>query len=176
MVFNHDLAGQAIRIMPFDSGAFHHGRIHPPMHPAMPKGVFELAVDANAPTKLIKVFYGSEKRYLQEDPISVDSFDPSYDFELDAYYKLIRIGHNRALDERVSSIELQYNKNVAIAGVVRAVILPASYLDRPGIREQIEGWGATAVPYRMGETFRPIELYGVVVDKLQEYLQYTGKL
>lgn len=174
MVFNHELANHAMRVMPFDSGAFHHQRTHPPIHEGMTREDFELTVNTNAPMKLITTFFGSERDYLDEKPAPVEGIDEWADFHVDAYYRLIRRGGNQGSDERISAIELQFDRAVPLARQLMAVILPAPYLDRPGIREQIEGWGAIGIPYQMGGTFRPIEIHGAIVDKLHDFLAQQG--
>jgi hypothetical protein len=173
MVFSRDVAAQALRILPFDSGAFADGRMDL-MHPSMQLADFELQANADAPMKLITLFYGTEKNYLNERPVEVDGINEWTDFHVDAYNKTIRMGGNRGIDERVSSIEIHLAHDVEINNVLLAVILPAPHLDTAGVREQIEGWGATAIPYEMTGTFQPRQLHGVIVDKLVTFLKSQG--
>lgn len=176
LVFNQTLADQAIRIMPFDSGAFHAKMTHPPMHPDMALAEFELAIHANAPMKLIKVFFETESNYFDARPVPVDDYEPYDNLHVDSFYRLIRLGDNRDSDDRISAIELQLDRNVTLPNEVAAVILPGPYLDRPGVAEQIEGWGAVALPYDIQETFRPLEIYGAILNRLRDFYRDRGLL
>ncbi len=175
LVFNQTLADQAIRIMPFDSGAFDAKMTHPPMHPDMALAEFELAIHANAPMKLIKVFFETESNYFDGLPVPV-GYEPYDNLHVDSFYRLIRLGGNRDFDDRISAIELQLDSNITLTNKVDAVILPGPYLDRPGVAEQIEGWGAAAFPYDIQETFRPLEIYGAILNRLRDFYRYRGLL
>jgi hypothetical protein len=174
LVFNKVLAEQAIRILPFDSGAFHLRVTHPPMHPEMSLGEFELAINANAPMKLIKVFFGTETNYFDERPIPTEY--PYDNFQVDSFYRLIRLGDNREADDRISAIEIQFNKDIVLKNKIEAVVLPGPYLDRPGVAKQIEGWGAIALPYDIQESFKPIETYGAILTRLKDFYRSKGVL
>lgn len=90
--------------MPFDSGAFHAQMMHPPMHPDMKLSHFELAIHANAPMELIKVFFETESSYFDVRPVYTEY--PYDNLEIDAFYRLIRPGNDQDQDDRVSAIEL----------------------------------------------------------------------
>lgn len=175
LVFNQTLADEAIRLMPFDSGAFHKHMMHPPMHPDMAMSEFELAIHANAPMKLINVFFETELNYFDDRPASVN-YDPYDNLNVDSFYKLLRLGDNRDSDDRISAIELQFDRDVALINKVAAVILPGPYLDRAGVAKQIEGWSAIAIPYDIQETFRPLEIYGAILNRLKDFYRDKGLL
>lgn len=174
LVFNHELSDEAIRIMPFDSGGFHDRITHPPMHPDMTLSEFELAIQANAPMKLIQLFFENESNYFDERPTYLDY--PYDDMHIDSYYKLIRARNNLNADDRVSAVELQFDRDVALPNEVSAVILPAPYCDVPGVLDQIEGWSAVSIPYDIQETFRPLEMYGAILNRLKDYYRDKGLL
>lgn len=175
LVFNQLLADQAIRIMPFDSGAFDAKMTHPPMHRDMGLAEFELAIDSNAPMKLIEVFFATESNYFDARPVPMD-YEPYDNLHVDSFYRLIRLGDNQDSDDRISAIELQLDSNVTMTNKVAAVILPGPYLDRPGVAKQINGWGATAIPYDIQETFRPLEIYGAILNRLRDFYRHKGLL
>lgn len=174
LIFNHELADEAIRIMPFDSGGFHAKMMHPPMHPDMTLEEFELAIRADAPMKLIRVFFETERNYLDARPAYLDyPYDNLY---VDSFYKLIQPGNNQDTDDRLSAIELQFDKDITLSNKVSAVILRGPYLDRSGVVSQIEGWHALAIPYDIQEAFKPSEIYGAILNRLKDFYRDKGLL
>ena len=89
--------------MPFDTGAFHNNRLHPPFHKAMEKVAFGLDVAKDAPGRLINLFYGSDKDYYNSRPkgmlgIPHDEYD---DLEIDSYFRLLHHRSDSESDDRV---------------------------------------------------------------------------
>ena len=166
------------RIMPFDSGAFHNGLMHPPMHPDVPLKEYELAVDANAPMKLIKVFFGDERRYYDRMPLAdvLTEEEAWKNLSVHSFDQLIRNRSNSKSDDRVCAVEIQVNKNISLMNRVQAVILPAAYLQIEGVAQQIEEWGAVAIPYDLGYEFIPREISGVFWQKIRDFLSDAGRL
>jgi hypothetical protein len=164
--------------MPFDSGAFHRKMMHPPMHDAMNLADFELSPGANAPMRLIELFYGNENAYYNA---SVERRDmPNYsqidDLEFDSYLKLVAYHPNREYDERVTALEYQFRDPVKLHGTADAVILPVAFFDYPGVLTQIESWGAIPIHYHSSKKFIPRDLQGAIFDRLTEYLLDKGTL
>lgn len=160
--------------MPFDSGAFDAQMIQPPMHPDMTLPEFELVIQANAPMKLIKLFFENELNHFNARPTFLEY---AYDnMHVDSFYKSIRLGNNQDTDDRISAIELQFDQDCTLQNKVSAVILPSHYLDIPGVAQQIEGWGGIAIPYYIPETFRPSEVYGSIINRLNDYYRDKGML
>ena len=171
LVMSRDILGQAVRIMPFDTGAFEGRKMHPPMHEAMAKEEFELAIASQAPMKVINVFYGNEKNYYNAKANSnVSGYDSFDELEIDSYFRLLHHRANTEFDDRITAIEVQMNTSVGLTGQVLAAILPKPFLDRPGIVEQIEKWGAVAIPYNVKEEFIPREVQGSIFDRLTDFL------
>jgi len=163
--------------MPFDSGAFERRMMHPPMHPAMTKEEFELAILANAPMKLVSMFYGTERNYYEARAnATLSNFDTYDDLEVDSYFRLLHHRANSEFDDRVTAVEIQLNSPVNLIGSVLAAILPKPFLDQPGIPEQIERWGGICIPYHVKEEFVPREIQGSIFDRLTEYFEQQGIL
>lgn len=171
LVMNHELINDCWRIMPFDSGAYLSGKFSPPIHPTMDRGEFELAVHPTAPMKLIKMFFGSEREYFDGHPERTVDFDPWTNLVGDSYEKLIRQQVNTPLDDRVSAIEIQMNKNIEISFKTIAVILPKEYIDKPGIIDQIQSWrNPEIIPYDLPESFKPSAIIEAIRLRLRDYL------
>jgi hypothetical protein len=137
----------------------------------MAKEDFELAVAPDAPTKLIHMFYGDEDRYFRAKPQpSITGYDEFEDLEVDSYFRLLHHRSNSPFDDRVTAVEIQTPVPVSLPGAIRAAILPQPYLDRPGILEQIEGWGGIAIPYHVSEEFIPDRIQGAIFERLTDFL------
>ena len=178
LVMSQNIMGKAVRIMPFDSGAFERKMMHPPMHEAMRKEAFELAIASQAPMQMIKVFYENEYNYYHTKANSVvTGYDHFEELEVDSYFRLLHHRANTEFDDRVTAIEIQLGTAVELTGQIHAVILPKPFLDRPGIVEQIEEeWGGLAIPYNVKEEFVPREIQGSIFDRLTEYFYQEGFL
>jgi hypothetical protein len=166
------IISKAVRMMPFDTGAFEGKMMHPPMHDAMRKEEFELSIASDAPTKTINVFYGDESNYYdaKANP-KIPSCDHLEDLEIDCYFRLLHHRANCESDDRVTAIEVQVGCAIALTGHVHAAILPKPFLcPRSGIVEQVERWGGLAIPYNVKEEFVPREIQGAIFDRLTEYL------
>jgi hypothetical protein len=166
------------RILPFDSGAYHKKLLHPPMHDDLPTEAYELAVGADAPQKLIRIFYGTFRNYYDKRPLAnvLDENTAWQNLSVDAYYQLISRRSNTRSDDRASAIEIQVDSPVLLRGNVSAVILPSGYLDQPGVLTQVNNWGAKAIPYDLGFEFVPGEQIGIFVQKVRDYLLEKGCL
>jgi hypothetical protein len=177
LVMSRGVASDAVRIMPFDTGAFHRKMMHPPMHDRMKLEDFELTGAVTAPMQLISIFYDSARRYYEaKAKAKVDKYDEFEDLEIDSYFRLLHHRANTEVDDRVTAIEIQLNSPLCLVGCVHAAILPKPYFDRPGIVNQVEQWGGVAIPYHVKEEFVPRELQGAIFDRLTDFLDSKGFL
>jgi hypothetical protein len=178
LIMNDQLSDKVCRIMPFDTGAYDSGLMHPPMHPAVPMNDYELGVDTNAPMKLIKAFFGTERAYYDRMPLpsAIADEDAWKNLSIDSFNQLIRSRSNSQADDRVSAIEIQVNKDVELRNRLEAVILPSAYLEVDGVRQQIASWGAVAINYDLGYEFIPREIIGVFWQTIRDFLVQTNRL
>jgi hypothetical protein len=168
-----NLLSKAARILPFDSGAFHNRILHPPMHEDMLLEQFELRVCSEAPMHVIEKFYNTEEDYLNIKPMgTIEGYDSYRDFTIDSYVRLLHRKDitNKEVDDRASAIEVQFSGTISISHEIQAVVLPAPYLELPGVIQQIEGeWGATALSYEVNEEFIPREVQGALFQAIRNY-------
>jgi hypothetical protein len=180
IILDQQVVTDTFRILPFDTGAFSHKIMHPPIHEGMKKEDFELAVSATAPMRVIQTFYGSEKQYFNSLPKPhVDEYDPFEDFEIDSYFRLLhkKDRSNREFDDRITAIEIQSRRAVNLLGSVLGAIVPKPFLDKPGVAAQIaKDWGGLPIPYNVKEEFDPKEIQGAIFDRLSDFLQQGGVL
>lgn len=168
---------RAVRVMPFDTGAFAQKMMHPPIHEDMILKDFELAVAANAPMRIVELFYGSERSYFYAKPKpSIGCYDEFDDLEMDSYIRLLHHRANTDFDDRVTAVEIQMSTPVNLPGQVIAAILPKPFLDKAGVAEQVEQWGGIAIPYNVKEEFIPREIQGAIFDRLTDFFHDKGFL
>jgi hypothetical protein len=131
LIINNRLSETICRILPFDSGAFHNGLMHPPMHPDLSLSDYELGINANAPMKLIKAFFGTEKNYFDRMPnhAAMSEDEAWQNLSVDSFFQLIRSRSNSRLDDRICAIEIQIKDDLVLHNAVEAVILPSAYLE-----------------------------------------------
>lgn len=167
-----------IRIMPFDTGAFDRRMMHPPIHKDMDKTDFALSLDADAPMRLVDVFYGSEREYFdaKAKPILETPYDSYEDLEVDSYFRLLHHRANSGSDDRVTAIEFQVDATVPVIGSVEAVILPKPYLDNIAIIEKLRKWQVMPITYHVREEFIPREAQGAILQRLSDYFCQKGWL
>jgi hypothetical protein len=175
LIMSRSILTDAARMLALDSGAFHKKMMHPPMHEKMVKDDFELGVSADAPMRLIKMFYLSEEDYYMTRPkVRIDPYNEYDDFEVDSYFRLLHHRSNTPYDDRVTAIEIQTSTPVDLPGKIDAAILPKPFLDQPGIVTQIESWGGVAIPYNVKAEFIPREIQGAIFEKLTDFLRLRG--
>lgn len=178
IILKQSVGDQAARVMPFDSGAFHRKMMHPPMHEDMKLEDFELNISPDVPAKIITIFYGNEHKYFhaKKDHREQLNYNKIDDLEIDSYFKLVRHRPNRDYDDRVTAIEYQLRNPVNLFKNTEAIILPKPFFDYSNVINQIESWGAIAIPYHVKEEFIPSELQGAIFDRLTSYLVDMGYL
>ncbi|MBP1182184.1 hypothetical protein [Methylobacterium sp. PvR107] len=174
LIFDRDLLGSAYRIMPFDTGAHHDGMLKETIHKSMDRSRFALDVDPDSPMKLIKCFYGDEMSYLDNRPshgvVDLDELQKSQKHYVEAYYHLVHHRSNSALDERVNAVEVQFDKDIDIAGQLRAVILPSRFFTAEVITNIENEFAATAIMYDMPATYKPSELMNTIYEKVKNFI------
>lgn len=169
-VMKPDVAS-ALRIYPFDSGAFHYQRFDRFMYHRMMKEDFELDPDPTVPGKLVRLFWRDEKSYFNAEGLS--NFIPSnFDFEAKAYKALIGDVGKAQFDERNSAIEIQVGAPVDLKGNTLAVILPYEFATEEMI-DKIEALGAIALPFDVVRRHGPTEMVGHIYAILRDLL--SGK-
>ncbi|MGU3464250.1 hypothetical protein ACLBXO_05300 [Methylobacterium sp. C33D] len=175
LVFDRDLLNTAYRIMPFDSGAHAAGMLKETIHKRMEREKFELEVSPESPMKLIRCFYGSEQAYLENSPQTdgptITEIQNEQKHYVEAYYHLVHHRSNSAQDERVNSIEVQFDKDIEIVGNLQAVIIPSRFYSKEIVAEVEKEFNATVIVYDMPASYRPSELMNTIYEKLYNFVQ-----
>ncbi|WP_206992281.1 hypothetical protein [Hyphomonas sp. KY3] len=163
------------RIVAFDSGAMEADRYTDAMHPEFTKLDFEIGSDIVNASRLVSCFFGSNKNYLAGQPINASI--PATELVAKSYYALIQTPLASDVDDRKSTVEVQYNSEIKLeADNVLAVILPGQLLDDSKIENFItHDLAAEPIPYHFYRA-RPSDDTRVVMELAFQYYQRTGRL
>ncbi|WP_320200768.1 hypothetical protein RMR16_023395 (plasmid) [Agrobacterium sp. rho-13.3] len=167
------------RMFPFDSGAFARGLV-PKYATMIDRDDYALAPDADVVERYIGTFFGSSRAYFMGEAIDRKEFLKNHgilptEASLHALISLLngeRIG--KALDERRSSIEIQFDKAIHLdAGAIRAVILPEIYLQDKNFVKGIELLGAQVITYPM-IPLNTDHFYYAIYERCLSYYEQNG--
>jgi hypothetical protein len=162
------------RVFPFDSGAFHAERFSEAMHRKMMRDDFALEPGPSSPRKLISLFFGTNDRYMRNEPIEAVTV-PGLAFEASSYHTLINSRHENVFDERISAIEIQLDEPLPLAGNVEAVVMPDRFAI-PEVLALLEAVGAVPLLYDYVARLRPEAFTGNIYQLVRDYYRSRGYL
>jgi len=162
------------RVFPFDTGAFHAERFSEAMHRKMMRDDFALEPDTASARQLIGLFFGTNDRYMRNDPIQ-DVALPGLAFEASSYHALINSRHENVFDERISAIEIQLDHPLPLGGNVEAVVMPDRFAIHE-VLEAVQAMGAIALPYDYIARLRPEAYTGNIYQLVRDYYRQQGYL
>lgn len=159
----------AKRIVPFDTGAFHtYGAA---IHPGLTKEAFELTPGSDSPARVVSTFWGDNDGYYSRNILDGVVIDPSAN-ALIHYYHLIKNKHSN-LDDRISSVEVQWASPLPLTGNIQAVVIPSIVYGRH-VEEFGQKHGVDVLPYFAEMPFRRGDAYSPVRQTVRQYLQDHG--
>ncbi len=165
------------KIFPFDTGSFVKFKEikETYFHHKTEVLDFELDNNINSAKKVIKTFYNSNKNYLAKTPQhSLDQFS-QFDFEAIAYSQLISEKNHNKFDDRESSIEIIFDKELDVnSATVKQLIIPNRFADDKKIMSLIEKNLGIENPI-VYDTVRgnPNEYIGLIRSKYLEFINDT---
>jgi hypothetical protein len=166
------------RLMPFDSGAYHDKLIarEGHAHTSLPKEFFELPT-MDAASAVVGLFFGSNLKYFDEAPLQPTPVDPTLNTCVETYVSLInRTGSNQG-DSRLTSIEVQFNQDVALAGNALAVAMAEPfYQKRQEVQDTLKAWGAEPLLYELDGRYTPGACCQVIESMVRAFLIKIGRL
>jgi hypothetical protein len=179
-VFDGGAVPYVDRVFPFDSGAHHFGKL-PSFVQAINLAEFEVVGMPNAPEKIIRLFFGSDREYFHLQPKDRQRFEA--EFSLGVFDEEIRALHALAsitesiTDDRRFCVEIQSRATVSMLdGHLMAVICPAVYFDDREFRTHVENvWHAEAISYNL----YPLNLSNYVsqiYQRVDEFYRQRGIL
>ncbi len=126
-IFDPGLIAKAEAIHAFDTGAFAKRMYNHILTEGMEIADFSLEKDPTRPNKLIAGVFGTLANYFRGDLTVVsapEEMTKAWDFHARAYLHLLKSPGRNEPDDRICSIEIVIGQNVALAGNLRAVIVP----------------------------------------------------
>ncbi|RYZ67628.1 MAG: hypothetical protein EOP09_10715 [Proteobacteria bacterium] len=126
-VFNSDLLAQAVKIYPFDTGAFD-ARMYKPFLPdEMAIDDFSISDDVELANQLIQKVFGKLESYISGDASKIgppDTLCEPGDLHARSYLELASSKGRNEPDDRVCSIEALFDKPIELDKHLHAVIVP----------------------------------------------------
>lgn len=173
LVLDPSLLDAAVRVLPFDSGGF--PRYAPLLGPSLTRSDFELAGDPSTPMRLVSAFYQTNRFYFDQMPAV-----PERDIRASArsargYARLIADPAIRDVDDRSSTIEVQFSTAIPFADALRAIVAPSLMLDDPEVLAALAHCpDAVPVPYKTYGRFLPISFANSLYERVDTFLESRG--
>lgn len=163
------------RMFPFDSGAVHNKIVNAQFHPEVRMEDYMIEPDPSTPRRLINLFYGSMEKYLENDPIMGLSL-PTFEYEAENYYSILRGENNLRADERATTIEIQTQESMKIGGRTQAAIIPSIFADVPEVAQKLVSAGVEIIPYDYIRRLPANEYTGLFYQLVRQwYRRQAGK-
>jgi hypothetical protein len=137
------------RIFPFDTGAAFEKMYAAFIHDRMKVPDFDLEGEIESAQKVVSAFFETNEGYLNDRPKSTLNLDAA-EFEVGCYYNLLRNTADTGVDNRKSSIEVQFEKPIELSkSRLLAVVMPEALLDSSVFQGLLNSFSVTASPYIM---------------------------
>lgn len=142
------------RIHPFDTGAFHHGRM-PDYIATFKKEDFDLGSDQDQIGRMISLFFNTPRRYVDRNALDQDKLKTEHLLDMSharvlALAKLYKEGSTTNNDDRAAVIELQVEQDIPLKKEnLLGVVVPEEFLRTPGVRESLLELTSIIETYRL---------------------------
>jgi hypothetical protein len=174
IILESDKFSDFYKIYPFDSGAFEK---LPEMkerffHHQSDILEFEIESSISSVKKVIKTFYDTNDNYIAQNPQITKEFS-QFDFEAMSYSNLINNKTDGILDDRASSIEIIFDRNIPLnKNTVKQVIIPNCFKDDPKIMSLLKDNFNIDIPLGYN-THRgsPKEFFGLIRTEYLNFLK-----
>lgn len=178
-VFKKDFTWNGARLHPFDTGAFTDKRMITTIHSEFGLVDFELTATPENAQAIVSAFYDGNKNYIDCNPtnkLDVEDLIKKRQLQVETYYDLLRSAPNEQGDERLHSIQVQFNNDVPLKGNLLAVVIPGRFFDDEQQRSIADEWECKVVPYHLQSVFTPKDLMSLLFDKVRQVLLEDDQL
>lgn len=173
LVFDPQLLSAAVRVLPFDSGAF--SRYAGLIGPDIDRTAFELSGDMSMPRRLVNAFFQTNRNYFDQQPTIRETDIPLNRRSARAYARLIQDVAIGDRDDRASTIEIQFSAGIPLARALKALIAPSRMLDDADVRAALaECPGALPLPYKTYGRFEPNAFTHTIYERVDTFLEAAG--
>ncbi|MDI1254563.1 MAG: hypothetical protein PSV16_00555 [Flavobacterium sp.] len=174
-ILNPTELGELYKMFPLDSGAFESIPEIKEMFFHRNSKIIDFEIEAKMENakKIIKTFYGTNEQYISQQPNKNVLFS-ALDFEANGYHNLINYRGGSIADDRASSIEIIFNKEINLDNSsVFQVIIPKCFKDDIRIMNLLKDNLGIEEPLSY-DTHRgnPKEYFGLIRS---EYLKFLEK-
>jgi hypothetical protein len=166
------------RIYPFDSGAFHKGRM-PDYLTTFDLENFDLGNDQDQIGRMISLYFETPRRYVDRDANDQKKLKDEHLLNMShakvlALAKLYKEGSTKNYDDRAAAIELQVEQDIPLKKEnLLGVVIPEEYMRTPGVRESLRDLTKVVETYRL----LPLNIsqhYGLIYDCVEQVYKRAG--
>jgi hypothetical protein len=169
LVIDPNMLGNAIRIVPFDSGGF--DRYNAQIGPLLERADFELGPDGEVPLRLVRAFFETNRNYYRQFPTADPDTIPVSEAEARAYARLTRDTSMADDDDRRSTIEIQISGVVPLAYALRAVVAPPVLMADPKVKGVLDALtNVRQISYETYGRQQPSAYAGLLYDHVARFL------
>ncbi|KWU26308.1 hypothetical protein AS149_25285 [Burkholderia cenocepacia] len=171
LLFTEAVERLAIRLFPFDSGAFAGNRYETWMHRHMTIDEFELPCDSVCPPNFVKAFYENNDNYWDCEPTGLPR-NTAGEHEVESLFDMIRDLDIASADDRRLSLELIVGTAVPLTPeYVRAIIVPSPMMDASYVKDIFTEQGIPLAPYRFRKNQPAIEYQVALENQIYAILE-----
>lgn len=166
------------RIYPFDTGAFHKGRM-PDYLTLFSMEDFNLGTDPDQIGRMISFYFDTPRRYVDRKALDQEKLKTEHVLDMRharvlAVSKLYKEGSTKNYDDRAAAIELQIAEDIPLRkDNLLGVVVPEEYLRTPGIRDSLLQLTSIIETYRL----LPLNIrehYGQIYDCVEQVYKKAG--
>jgi len=175
LIFKPAIADNAIAAFPFDSGAYVGERYSDVMHHRMSVKDFGLEPSFEKIGKLVAFYFGNNKRYYDQIPLSGKRIRNS-EFEAQSVKELVTYRGKNDRDDRSSTIEIIFDKGVGLRGNLLGIIVPNSLVKDKTYKARLSVLDAPKRTYTDGENLTPASQIPRLSDVVRHFYLEQGIL
>ncbi|MEH3102622.1 MAG: hypothetical protein PGN12_01780 [Sphingomonas phyllosphaerae] len=173
LVIDPALLGDAIRILPFDSGGY--GRYSAHIGPLLTRSDFELGPGKGTPMRLVRAFFETNGNYFRQRMTAGATTIPVSHGEARAFARLANDAALADDDDRRSTIEVQIDRSIPLSSALRAVVGPPSLLSDPEVTGTLASMpSVTQITYETFGRQQPSAYTALLYDHVRRYLVDQG--
>lgn len=172
-LLSRDAVGSDIDTFPFDTGCLSFAKKEYDLGNAIDPETYAIKADGSGPEKIISALYGETSKYLEDSPFdqNLSPINPM-DFETTLLSELFVSSESNAVDERISTIEVQSPQPIPISrDKVLAVVAPDIIAVTPELKAICSDLDADIVRYRWRRASnyqRATQVTDAVLDYIEE--------
>jgi hypothetical protein len=174
-IFKPTIAEKAVAAFPFDSGAYEGERYADIMHHRMSVKDFGFEPSFEKIGKLVAFYFGNNKRYYDQIPSSGKGISKS-EFEAASIKELVTYRGKNDRDDRSSTIEIIFDKAIALRDNLLGLIVPSSLVKDKAFRAKLKALDVQIRTYTDGANLTPASQIPRLSDVVRHFYIEQGIL